>query len=46
LTPRQREARQILVKELRDRKANGERDIMIVGTRIVKRSPREEKVQG
>jgi len=46
LTPRQREARQLLVKELRERKASGEKDIMIVGSRIVKRSPREERVEG
>ena len=37
LTPKEREARKILIMELRDRTANGERDLIIVDGKIVKK---------
>ena len=37
LTPKEREARKILVTELKERTANGERDLMIVDGKIVKK---------
>jgi len=37
LTPKQREARKVLIQELMVRKNNGERDLIIVNGRIVTR---------
>ena len=39
LTPRQREARQLLVKQLKERQSRGETNLLIVGDSIVKRRP-------
>jgi len=40
LTPKQREARKRLLQEMRERTANGERDLMICNGKIIKRRPR------
>jgi hypothetical protein len=37
LTPRQRQARHLLVQEMKDRQAAGETDLIIANGRIVKR---------
>jgi len=37
LTPMEREQRRKLVKELKDRRENGELDLILVGDKIVKR---------
>ena len=37
LTPKEREARKILVMELKDRTANGERNLTIVNGKIVQK---------
>lgn len=39
LTPKQREVRQLLVKQLKERQAKGETNLLIVGDSIVKRRP-------
>jgi len=39
LTPREREARRLLVQELKDRKTAGEANLIIVNGRIVSRRP-------
>jgi len=45
LTPRQRMRRQDLVKELKDRQAKGEKNLMIVNLRIVeRRGPKSQTV--
>lgn len=44
LTPRQRQARSMLVKEMKERQSNGERDLIIVNWKIVKRwRPRQQE---
>ena len=40
LTPKQREARKPLVAELKQSKANGERDLIIYNGKVIKRRPR------
>jgi hypothetical protein len=40
LTPKQREARKELIKELKRRKDIGEKDLIIVGSRIVTKRTR------
>jgi len=40
LTPKQRKKRQELVKELKQRKAAGEKDLIIVSNKIVTKRPR------
>ena len=41
LTPKQRQKRQILVKELKDRQSRGETNLMIANWKIVTRRPRQ-----
>ena len=41
LTPKQREKRQQLVKEKKQREANGEKDLIIINDKIVTRRPRK-----
>jgi len=46
LTPRQRQARSVLVKEMKERQSKGERDLIIVNWKIVKRrGPRQQALE-
>ena len=40
LTPKQREARKLLVQEMKERMNKGEKDLMILNGKIIKRRPR------
>lgn len=40
LTPKQREARKLLVQEMKERMVRGEKDLMILNGKIIKRRPR------
>jgi len=40
LTPKQREARKLLVQEMKERMNKGEKDLMILNGKVIKRRPR------